>query len=149
MHLRPGLRILLLCVVALAGVGTAAAMMAPAVYREARQTAPYHVQVAISRVAPPAQTPGSCVVEGKVVRIFRDEPKRLADGAVVRFGVACNRPTDPPRASGILWTDLETLAGARYIEAYLVDDKGGFGVTLWQSRIIDAPSRAPQLPVDR
>lgn len=127
---------------------SAHAMMAPEYYRKAREEAPYHVQVAISRVEPPPSGPGSCTVDGKIVEIFKDTSGKLGAGTAIRFPIACERPGDSVLVSGTIWTDLEALMRARYIEVYLIDAGEGFDTALWNSQIIDAPSSTPQFPVD-
>lgn len=123
-------------------------MMAPEVYQEARAEAPYHVQVAIDDVSVPDETPDDCTVRGKVVRIFRDAPGKLMDGASLTFPIACIRDGDSPFVGGTIWTQVEDLSRARFIEVYLVDRDGGLDTALWQSRIIEEPTDTPQLPVD-
>jgi hypothetical protein len=127
---------------------SAHAMMAPEYYRKAREEAPYHVQVAISRVTPPPSGPGTCMVEGKIVEVFKDTSAKLTVGTPIRFPIACYRSGDVDRVpiGGTIWTDLEALTRARYVEVYLVDAGDGFDTALWQSQIIDAPRRPD--PVD-
>jgi hypothetical protein len=55
----------------------AEAVMPPQVYQQVREQATYHVQVQVTRVVPPAQTPGECLTSGEVVRIFRDKSGEL------------------------------------------------------------------------
>jgi hypothetical protein len=126
----------------------AEALMAPQYYQKARADAPYHVQIAVTHVAVPSTTPGNCTIEGKVVQIFRNASGKLAPGASIGFGIACMRPGDKVLIGGTMWTEVDALSKARYVEAYLVDAGAGFDVALWQSRIIDAPSSTPQFPVD-
>jgi len=127
---------------------SAHALMAPEYYRQARADAPYHLQVAISRVEPPPSGPGACTVDGKIAEIFKDTSAKLTVGAPIRFPIACHRPGDRVLIGGTIWTDVEALMSARYIEVYLVDAGAGLEPALWQSRIIDASSSTPQLPVD-
>jgi hypothetical protein len=124
------------------------AMMAPEHYRRARAEAPYHLQVAIDKVTPPAEGPGDCRVEGTVVEVFKDTEGKLPVGTPLSFGVACYRPGDRMPVGGTVWTQVAALESAKYIEVYLVDDGPGFSITLSNSRIIDAPSKQPQFPVE-
>jgi hypothetical protein len=126
----------------------AQAVMPPAVYQKARADAPFHVQVAISDVAVPEATPSTCLVSGEVVRIFRDTAGALSVGDKIAFPVSCSRAGDRVPIGGVLWTNADALAAARFIEAYLIGSEPSFDVALYQSRIIDAPSDAPQLPVN-
>lgn len=141
------MRLLVVAFLGLLATG-AHAVMPPAVYQKARADAPLHVQVAISDVAVPEETPSSCIVTGEVVRIFRDTAGALSLRATVAFPVACSRAGDRVPIGGVLWTNADALAAARFIEAYLVGADSPFDVALHQSRIIEAPSDAPLLPVD-
>lgn len=124
------------------------AMMAPEYYRKARQDAPYHLQVAILRVVAPGSGPGNCMVDGKVVEIFKDTAAKFTAGTSIRFPIACDSPGDKVLMGGTIWTDRQALMRARYIEVYLVEAGDGLDTALWQSKIIDAPSSAPRLPID-
>jgi hypothetical protein len=126
----------------------AAALLAPEYYRRARAEAPYHLQVAISKVVPPASGPSDCLVEGKVVRVFRDATGKHGLDSSIRFPVPCAGPDDRVPAGGVIWTDTDALLRAKFIEVYLVDADGGLATALSQSRIIEAPSDTPQRPVD-
>ncbi len=124
------------------------AVMPPEVYQKARMEAPLHVQVAISDVAVPEATPSACIVSGKIVRIFRDTAGVLSLGDPVEFPVSCSRAGDRVPIGGVLWTNADALAEARFIEAYLIQSGPSFDVALYQSRIIAAPSEAPELASD-
>jgi hypothetical protein len=127
---------------------SANALMAPEYYRKARAGAPYHVQVAITKVVAPRQGPGNCEVEGKVAEVFKDATGQLPKGADVDFTVACRRPGDTVPLGGTIWLDTNSLEQAEFIEVYLNDTGAGFEVALWNTKIIAAPSAAPQFPVD-
>ena len=80
------------CLAVFVGLATSAhALMAPEFYRQARADAPFHVQVAIDKVTPPATGPGNCFVEGKIAEVFRDAGNKLPAGTPVSFSVACHR----------------------------------------------------------
>lgn len=137
-----------LCVVVLLGtlcVG-AQAMMAPQYYRTAREEAPFHVQVAIEQVTPPETALGRCLLAGKVVETFKDDGGRLPPGAPISFGVSCHRANAEVPVGATIWTPLAALQAAHFIEAYLVERGDGFEVSLWNTRIIAAPSKRPQFP---
>ena len=127
---------------------SANALMAPEFYRRARADAPFHVQVAIDKVTPPAAGPGNCIVAGKIAEVFRDAGNKLPVGAPVSFAVACHRQGEQVPIGGAKWTETETLTSAKYIEVYLAPGVDGYAVAMWNSKIIDAPSKAPQFPVD-
>lgn len=127
---------------------SAHALMAPEYYRQARAEAPFHLQVAIDKVTPPAQGPGNCLVEGKVAEVFKDAGNKLPAGTPVSFSVACHREGEPVPIGGTMWTDTDALQSAKFIEAYLVPGVDGYAVAMWNSKIIAAPSKTPQFPVD-
>ncbi len=130
-------------------LGTSAhALMAPEFYRQARADAPFHVQVAIDKVTPPAAGPGNCIVAGKIAEVFRDAGNKLPVGTPVSFAVACHRQSEQVPIGGAKWTETETLTSAKYIEAYLAPGVDGYAVAMWNSKVIAAPSKAPQFPVD-
>ncbi|HEV8714966.1 MAG TPA: hypothetical protein VGX03_19320, partial [Candidatus Binatia bacterium] len=97
----------------------ASAAMPPWVYQQARDTAMFHVQVKIRNVTGPAQTPGECSVTGEVVRIFRNTPGTLQQGATLDFTVSCSKHGDPVIVGGTLWTDYDSLMRAKYLEVFL------------------------------
>jgi hypothetical protein len=127
---------------------SAHALMAPEFYRQARADAPFHVQVAIDTVTPPAARPGNCIVAGKIAEVFRDAGNKLPVGTPVSFAVACHRQGEEVPIGGAKWTDTDTLTSAKYIEVYLAPGVDGYAVAMWNSKIIDAPSKTPQFPVD-
>jgi len=127
---------------------SAHALMAPEFYRQARAEAAFHVQVAIDKVTPPAKGPGSCMVEGKVAEVFKDAGNKLPVGAPVSFSVACRREGEEAPIGGTMWTDTDALKSAKYIEVYLVPGVDGYAIAMWNSKIIAAPSKTPQFPVD-
>jgi hypothetical protein len=122
--------------------------MAPEYYRKARAEAPHHVQVEIALVSAPEDGPGDCTVEGRVVEAFKDATGKLKKDTPVSFPVACYHEGDRVPVGGVMWTEVDALQQAKYIEVYLVDAGEGYDVALWQSKIIAAPSAAPQFPVD-
>lgn len=127
---------------------SAHALMAPEFYRQARADAPFHVQVAIDKVTPPAARPGNCIVAGKIAEVFRDAGNKLPVGTPVSFAVACHRQGEEVPIGGAKWADTDTLTSAKYIEVYLAPGVDGYAVAMWNSKIIEAPSKTPQFPVD-
>ena len=87
---------------------SAHALMAPEFYRQARADAPFHVQVAIDKVTPPA-APGNCIVEGKIAEVFRDSGNKLPVGTPVSFSVACHGGGEKVPIGGAKWTDTAAL----------------------------------------
>lgn len=128
-------------------VGAASAMMAPEYYQKARAEAPYHVQIAITRVEAPRVGAGACGVEGQVLQIFKDTTGKLAKDMIIGFPVACRRQGDVVPIGGTVWLNTEALEHADYMEVYLDDAAEGFDVALWNYKLIPALSSAPQFPV--
>jgi hypothetical protein len=124
----------------------ASALMPPWVYQQARDAAMFHAQVKIVKVTGPAQTPGECSVTGEVVRIFRNTPGTLRQGATLDFTVSCSKHGDPVIIGGTIWTDYDSLMQAKYLEVFLNSTERGYEVALWQSRIIEAPTEQPTFP---
>ena len=116
-------------------------MMTPEEYRKARDGAQYHVQLEIRRITPPARTPGLCMVEGVVVRVFRGV---LAAGTPMRLALSCKRRDERAPPGGEHWTFTEDLAKAKYLEAYVNRVGAEYAIAAWQSALIAAPSDQPQ-----
>jgi hypothetical protein len=140
--------VLPVCLTLFIAATAANAALAPEWYRKARAEAPYHVQVAVRRVVPPSPSPGACMVDGDIVTIFRDTPGSLDVGAPISFAVSCMQPGDLVPIGGTIWTQINRLEAARYIEAYLSGGPERYDTALDQTRIIPEPSEAPQFPVD-
>lgn len=127
---------------------SAFALMPPKVYSEARAAAPYHVQIAITKVDAPRVGPGTCAVEGQVLKIFKNATGRLADDMIVGFNVSCHRGGEVVPIGGTMWLDTDALEKADYMEVYLADTADGFAVPLWNYKLIPKLSDVPQFPVD-
>jgi len=127
---------------------SAFALMPPEVYRKARAEAPYHVQIAITKVDAPRKGPGDCGVEGQVLKIFKNATGRLADDMIVSFSVACHRVGEVVPIGGTIWLDTDALEKADYMEVYLADTAEGLAVPLWNYKLIPKLSDAPQFPVE-
>jgi tetratricopeptide (TPR) repeat protein len=134
---------IVLSILGSAGISAVEAALPPFVYEQAREQATYHVQIKVTRVMPPAKTPGECETTGDVARIFRNKSGELRLGTHIAFAVSCSRRGESPLVGGTLWTDLDALRAARYLEAFLNRVNGRYQVALWQSRIIDAPTDKP------
>lgn len=137
------------CVACLVLLGGAAdAMMAPEYYRKARAEAPYHVQIAITKVEAPRTGPGTCAVEGQVLEIFNDATGKLSKDMMIGFPVACHRKGEMVPIGGTVWLDTDALEKADYMEVYLDDSADGFDVPLSNYKLIPKLSAEPQFPVD-
>jgi hypothetical protein len=119
------------------------AVMPPWVYEKARNEAMVHVQVRVLSVNGPAKTPGECAITSEVVRIFRDKPATLRQGARLAFTISCRRPGDQVVVGGTLWTDYDSLLRAQYLEVFLNREEQRYRVALWQSQIIEVPTTEP------
>lgn len=128
--------------------GVAQALMPPEVYSKARADAAYHVQIGITKVDAPRKGPGGCLVEGQVLKIFKDSGEKLAKDQVISFPVACYRRGDTVPIGGTLWLDTDQLEKADFIEVYLNEDGEGFEPALWNYRLISGLSDKPQIPVE-
>jgi len=145
--------IFLLCSLTIVGllVQDCFAILPSSSYQAARKNAAYHVQVRIVSVSIPDKTPGECMVQGTTERIFRDNAKNLKPNQSVSFQVSCLKEGDPMSPpGGTLWTRVERLQAAKYMEVYLDRAKGGhFHIPLWQSQIIEGISAQPALSEKR
>ena len=96
-------------------------MMSPDVYEKARATAPIHVQLRQIGVPSLGAHEASVLVQGRIVRIFRDRERQLHWGQRVTFHVAVtNRgASGPPVLSGELFHDASSIRQARWLEAFL------------------------------
>jgi hypothetical protein len=141
-------RILPVAVAIALTTAAAYALMPPQVYREARAAAPYHVQIAVTKVDAPRVGPGTCSVEGQVLKIFKNETGKLTDDMTVGFDVACRREGEQVPLGGTIWLDTGALEKADYMEVYLTDAGEGFAVPLWNYKLIQHLSDIPQFPVE-
>ncbi|HVS36442.1 MAG TPA: hypothetical protein VMS17_12825 [Gemmataceae bacterium] len=73
---------------------------------------------------------------------------RLQFGDRVRFAVSVLGEAVMPCPGGTLWTCHESLAAARFMEAFLDGTPPDCQVALWQTKIVDAPSDAPRIDVE-
>ena len=121
--------------------------MAPEVYQQARANAPMHVQLwHTSR-----RTLGrSGRIEGRVVRVFRDQDHRLHWGKRVSFSVPMSdrHSSEPPTPSGTIYLDPEWLCRTRWLEAFLEYWDGEFQLVHSQVCPIRRPTRVPVCGVD-
>ena len=104
----------------LAWSGSALFGMVPPEYMEAaRRNAAMHLQVEVEEVTVPAEMPGSCLLRAKIRRIFDDRLGLLEMGQTLHLQVSCARSGDRLPISGTLWTRVEDLKAAKFLEAYL------------------------------
>ena len=135
--------------------------IAPEYFQEARAEAPIHLQLRLEK-RPDRRDPS---VGGKIVRIFRDDARRLRRGQRIYFHIAWNdasRASDardePPILGGQRFAlDIAWLRAARYLEAYLMpawrdgreDPAGGFEVVRDQVTALRRATVEPANPADR
>ncbi len=120
----------------------AAQTFPPRAYRDARLKSEFHIQMAVEQVRPPTPTPGLCVVTGKIERVFRGN---VAVGTPIELELDCKKDTDTVRPGQTLWADVDTLAAAKHIEAFVNRGPYGFQHSLWQFLIIPAPTDKPAI----
>jgi hypothetical protein len=132
--------------------------IAPYYWQKARADAPIHVQIRLEKRPDKVDA----LVGGRVVRIFRDDLRRLRRGQRIFFRVSCyeggrggsDERRDvavPGRQSFAL--DVAWLKAARFIEAYLApawrdgrEDENGGLVLVWDQAT--ALLRATRQPVN-
>jgi hypothetical protein len=127
--------------------------IAPYYWREAREKAPVHVQIRLTKR--PDGLRDDSNVAGPVVRIFRDDTGRLKRGDVISFTVNWRdgrrpRDTGEPIVLGRqrFWFELAWLHAARYVEAYLQPDGNGFELVWDQATLLLRETDDPANPVE-
>jgi hypothetical protein len=110
-------------------------MMAPWVYRDARMAAPNHIQAKIiGRTGPRLQI--------EVVRAFRGA---LRPGTELTI-FASLPPDGPPMPGGTIYTDAARIDAARYVEAFLDDEREVVRDQIkFLSEVTDQPNGDPSL----
>lgn len=135
--------------------------IAPEYFQEARAEAPIHVQVKLERLPDNADSTAG----GKIVRVFRDDTRRLRSGERIYFRIAWNDSSrasgtrnEPPILGGQRFAlDIAWLRAARFLEAYLTpawrdgreDPAGGFEVVRDQVTALRYATAEPANPADR
>ncbi|BBK45433.1 hypothetical protein STVA_54530 [Allostella vacuolata] len=114
----------------------------PRVYRDARLKSEFHLQIAIERVRVPSPTPGICIVNGKIVRVFRGN---VALDTPIELELDCKKESDVVRPGQTLWTDADKLAAGHYLEAFVNRGPYGFQHSLWQFAIIPEATDRPTI----
>lgn len=113
--------------------------------------APYHVQIVVTGVelyhASGENEISSCLVSGRVVRIFRDRVGDLALKAPVAFGLPCVPPEDTVELNPgpLYYYDTDRLEGAAVMEVLLDRTTNGFYAVEDQYflEMLDAPTDEP------
>ncbi|BCW89921.1 hypothetical protein sos41_30890 [Alphaproteobacteria bacterium SO-S41] len=118
--------------------GAAFAVLAPEYYEEARRSAPNHLQIVIDDVGSPRGGMGDCMVEGRVVKVFKGD---LVPDAKLKFPVSCYDYGTIP-SGPTLWTDYDALSEAKYLEAFMSGDTAP-RIALDQVEIILEPRDIP------
>jgi hypothetical protein len=123
-----------------------AAALPPTAYQNARVSAPHHVQIAVTRVTPPANGARDCVVTGRIVTVFKG-PLRVGDSVSLRksctgraIGQIAQPDLLPPGPQ--IYVETANLQRARYLEAFLNNDP--IELAADQAVIITSPSRTPR-----
>ncbi|MGE0724722.1 MAG: hypothetical protein AB7O45_10120 [Alphaproteobacteria bacterium] len=138
-----GARTILLALAVLAVGPATAQTFSQRFYRDARLKSEFHVQFEIDSVRVPSETPGLCVVTGKIRKVFRGPVK---PGEPVNLDYACKKAADKPKPGATLWTDVEDLVPAKFVEAYLNRGPYGYAIALWQTKLVPELTDKAQLP---
>lgn len=116
----------------------------PRVFRDARLKSEFHLQIAIESVQIVDKTPGLCSVAGRIARVFRGN---IAVGTPISMDVDCKKEGETVRPGQIIWTDVDKLMAAKYIEAFVNRGPYGFQHSLWQFAIIPELTEKPTIPL--
>jgi hypothetical protein len=119
-------------------------MMAPEVYEQARADAPIHVQIWRPRIQSSPPRIDVVRVEGRIVRIFRNQGGVVRWGQKVTFTVPVISPNGPPRTpmpGADIRHKWERIGPSRCLEAFLEAWDGE--IQLVRSQV--APIRRPSL----
>ena len=94
-------------------------MMAPEVYERARADAPMHVQIWRPSVESSPRDASYVRINGRVVRIFRNQGGVLQWGQKISFPVSIVDRNAIPMPSGEIRHAWERIGPARFLEAFL------------------------------
>ncbi len=102
-------------------------MKPPWAYREARHRAPIHVQLLMKNPGAQPRENESVPIVARIVRIFRDDTRRLWMGKRVRFfvPVAGSNPTRQAPLDGTIYHHWSNLTASRWFEAFLCVESDG------------------------
>lgn len=114
----------------------------PRVFRDARLKSEFHIQLAVDSVRIVEKTPGICAVAGRIERVFRGN---VAVGTPITLDLDCKKESETVRPGQIIWTDVDKLMAAKYIEAFVNRGPFGFQHSLWQLALLDAPTEKPTI----
>ncbi len=98
----------------------------------------------------PTETPGECRIWGEVAQVFKSMGRSFKEGEKIDFDVSCMSRNDLIPTDDTQWLEISQLQNARYIEVYLNRYFSGDGdvyqIPVWQYRVIEKPTAAPQCP---
>lgn len=114
----------------------------PRVFRDARLKSEFHLQIAIDSVQVVDKTPGLCNLVGRIARVFRGN---IAVGTPISLELDCKKESETVRPGQIIWTDVDKLMAAKYIEAFVNRGPYGFQHSLWQFAIIPELTEKPTI----
>lgn len=119
--------------------------MAPEVYEQARAEASIHAQIWRPKIGSRNACGGLLRIEGRIVRVFRDRQRALRFGQRVSFWVPIMASTksDPPELSGEIRHAWESIAPARFVEAFMEWWDDEFVLVRSQIAAIRRPTYAP------
>lgn len=129
---------------ALACAVAASAVLPPQAYIDARHAAVHHLQARIDGVEGPGSgvDHGACLVDVEVLAVFRGGHQ---PGDRLTLAIDCAKPGANLPAGPVLWTSLQAIQQAGYVEAYLDADGSVAG---WQTVLLSAPSDEPECKDD-
>ena len=118
-------------------------MMAPHIYEQARRNAPIHVQIWRPRIRLERRDANAARVNGRVVRIFRDDERALRWGQRISFTVPVIDRVSQPAPSGTIFHAWEMIGPARFLEAFLESWNGEIHLVYSQLAPIRRPTLVP------
>ena len=98
-------------------VSAATSTAAPEPNYGIRLRAAYHVQMTVAAVQIPDAYPGSCLISGEVLRVFRSRDGALEEGDLVEVDTPCDAGLDGDVMD--LHGDPDELLEADFIEAFV------------------------------
>lgn len=124
MSMRPVLPILVATLLLATSAAALAATPEPKHWVARRLAADHHLQIEVKGVDGPASGVGPCKVEGLVARAFRSKDNKFHPGSGIAFFQACSVGAVAAHSGEVLWP-VETLRGARVLEVFLRQGRGG------------------------
>ena len=112
-----------------------------------RKTAKFHVQVEIVSLEKPGYFPATIQLEGRLIKIFRDNENQLTIGDTITFPIEVTDEGAFIPEGATLWTYYKNISSARFMEAFLNGEPPDLEIELWQKVIIPSASEKPYMIV--